>query len=112
MLSGKRDIPESFFIEALTGMSRPLNTAAYLGIESVWNNKNYWVNMQDCSQGIQVSCQLLKGLGMFGRPQPAPNELITSRRSFTTSLMTMTFSNLANYSFNACFHANVLERSC
>ena len=49
-------MPESFFIEALTGTSHPLNHLAYLGIESVWNHKNYWVNMQDCSHGVQVYC--------------------------------------------------------
>lgn len=27
----------------------------YLGIEFVWNNVNYWVNMQDCFEGVKVS---------------------------------------------------------
>lgn len=54
VLSGKREVPESFFIESLTGSAHPLNHPAYLGIESVWNDKNYWVNMQDCSNGVQV----------------------------------------------------------
>jgi len=54
VLSGKREVPESFFIEALTGTAHPLNHSQYLGIESVWNDKNYWVNMQDCSNGVQV----------------------------------------------------------
>ncbi|KAK3749491.1 hypothetical protein QZH41_013464 [Actinostola sp. cb2023] len=53
VLSGKREIPESFFIESLTGTAHPLNYLHYLGIESVWNDKNYWVNMQDCSNGVQ-----------------------------------------------------------
>ncbi|XP_001632291.2 dynein regulatory complex subunit 7 [Nematostella vectensis] len=53
VLSGKREVPESFFIESLTGTAHQLNHSAYLGIESVWNDKNYWVNMQDCSNGVQ-----------------------------------------------------------
>ncbi|CAH3167529.1 unnamed protein product [Porites lobata] len=53
VLSGKREVPESFFIETLTGNCHPLTHSAYLGIESVWNHKNYWVNMQDCSHGVQ-----------------------------------------------------------
>lgn len=54
VLSGKREVPESFFIEALTGQTKPLDYASYLGIESVWNHRNVWVNMQDCSRGIKV----------------------------------------------------------
>lgn len=32
-----------------------MDSSNYLGIESVWNNVNYWVNMQDCSEGVKVS---------------------------------------------------------
>lgn len=53
VLSGKRDVPESFFIEALTGKTKPLDFTGYLGIESIWNHYNVWVNMQDCSQGVK-----------------------------------------------------------
>ncbi|XP_046848993.1 dynein regulatory complex subunit 7-like isoform X2 [Xenia sp. Carnegie-2017] len=52
VLSGKREIPESFFIESTTGESYPLNFSGYLGVESVWNNLNCWVNMQDCTKGV------------------------------------------------------------
>ncbi|KAA3679423.1 uncharacterized protein DEA37_0012095 [Paragonimus westermani] len=52
VLAGKREVPEAFFIEPLTGIAHPLDTPLYLGIESVWNANNYWVNMQDCSTGI------------------------------------------------------------
>jgi len=55
VLEGRRDVAESFFIEPLTGLAHPLNTMNYLGIESVWNHQNYWVNMQDCSEGVTVS---------------------------------------------------------
>ncbi|XP_074648712.1 dynein regulatory complex subunit 7-like [Tubulanus polymorphus] len=53
VLSGKREVPESFFIEPFTGHSHPIDTDIYLGIESLWNNHNYWVNMQDCSEGVK-----------------------------------------------------------
>ena len=55
VLQGKRDVSESFFIEPLTGLAHPVDSANYLGIESVWNHCNYWVNMQDCSEGVTVS---------------------------------------------------------
>ncbi|XP_011446060.2 dynein regulatory complex subunit 7-like isoform X1 [Crassostrea angulata] len=53
VLSGKREVPENFFIEPFTGLSHPMDSSNYLGIESVWNNVNYWVNMQDCSEGVK-----------------------------------------------------------
>ena len=46
-------VPENFFIEATTGNC--VGAGEYLGIETLWNNCNYWVNMQDCSHGIGVS---------------------------------------------------------
>jgi hypothetical protein len=55
VLSGKREVPESLFIEPFTGLSHPVDSPNYLGIESVWNHVNYWVNMQDCSEGVKVS---------------------------------------------------------
>nr|XP_027794968.1 dynein regulatory complex subunit 7 isoform X1 [Marmota flaviventris]XP_027794969.1 dynein regulatory complex subunit 7 isoform X1 [Marmota flaviventris] len=48
VLSGKREVPETFFIDALSGRSYSPQDEHFLGIESVWNHKNYWVNMQDC----------------------------------------------------------------
>ena len=54
VLEGKREVAEGFFIEPLTGLPHALNSLQYLGIESVWNHKNYWVNMQDCSEGVTV----------------------------------------------------------
>ena len=53
VLEGKREVPESFFIEPFTGLAHPVNDEQYLGIESVWNHQNYWVNMQDCSEGCK-----------------------------------------------------------
>ncbi|XP_053127437.1 dynein regulatory complex subunit 7 [Hemicordylus capensis] len=48
VLSGKREVPESFFIDPFTGKSYCTTDDHFLGIESVWNHRNYWVNMQDC----------------------------------------------------------------
>ena len=50
VLAGKREVPENFFIEPSTGICSESHN--YLGIEALWNNSNYWVNMQDCSHGI------------------------------------------------------------
>lgn len=48
VLSGKREVPESFFIDPFTGRSYGTKDDHFLGIESLWNHKNYWINMQDC----------------------------------------------------------------
>ncbi|XP_052769766.1 dynein regulatory complex subunit 7-like [Mya arenaria] len=53
VLHGKREVPESFFVEPFTGLSHPVDSSNYQGIESVWNHVNFWVNMQDCSEGVQ-----------------------------------------------------------
>ena len=55
VLASKREVAESFFIEPFTGLAQPLHSDAYLGIESLWNETNYWVNMQDCSHGVKVT---------------------------------------------------------
>ncbi|XP_038610067.1 dynein regulatory complex subunit 7 isoform X3 [Tachyglossus aculeatus] len=53
VLSGKREVPESFFIDPFTAISYSTTDEHFLGIESLWNHKNYWVNMQDCWNGCQ-----------------------------------------------------------
>ncbi|NXV33015.1 DRC7 protein, partial [Rissa tridactyla] len=53
VLSGKKDVPETFFINPFTGNSHSTMDERFLGIESVWNHKNYWVNMQDCRNGCK-----------------------------------------------------------
>ncbi len=52
VLSGKREIGQSFFIEPTTSQAQSLQWDNYLGIETLWNDKNLWVNMQDCSEGV------------------------------------------------------------
>ncbi|NXE96955.1 DRC7 protein, partial [Menura novaehollandiae] len=53
VLSGKRKVPETFFINAFTGNSHSTTDEGFLGIESIWNHRNYWVNMQDCRKGCK-----------------------------------------------------------
>lgn len=54
VLSGKREVPESFFIDPFTARSYSTQDDHFLGIESLWNHKNYWINMQDCWNGCKV----------------------------------------------------------
>lgn len=48
------EITEPLFIESSTGehwKAADSETAnLYLGVESIWNNRNYWVNIQDCTE--------------------------------------------------------------
>lgn len=48
VLKGRRDVPFDCFIEPTTGAMWPVHASPYTGIESVWNEHNYWVNVQDC----------------------------------------------------------------
>lgn len=52
VLRGKRGVPEEFFIEPSTGETVSVRSEEYLGVEAVWSSKNYWVNMQDCTEGV------------------------------------------------------------
>jgi len=53
VLAGKREVPETFFVDPLTGLAHTINDERFHGIESIWNHQNYWVNMQDCSSGCK-----------------------------------------------------------
>ncbi|NWV17238.1 DRC7 protein, partial [Origma solitaria] len=53
VLSGKRKVPETFFINPFTGNQHSTTDECFLGIESIWNDRNYWVNMQDCRRGCK-----------------------------------------------------------
>ena len=53
--AGSREVPETFLIDALSGRRIDLASDAlahFYGVESVWNGKNVWVNMQSCKFGI------------------------------------------------------------
>ncbi|KAF5292280.1 hypothetical protein FQA39_LY03314 [Lamprigera yunnana] len=52
LLKDTRDVDTSVFIEPTTGVIYPLACPFYCGIESVWSNTNYWVNLQNCSEGL------------------------------------------------------------
>ncbi|XP_078419512.1 dynein regulatory complex subunit 7 [Cetorhinus maximus] len=54
VLAGKREVPENFFIDPFTGNSYNTTNEKFLGIESIWNHRNYWVNMQDCKFGCKA----------------------------------------------------------
>ena len=43
--AGRRDIKQNLFIEATTGRSYSTLSSPYTHIESMWNHKNYWVNL-------------------------------------------------------------------
>uniref|UniRef100_A0A672ZZV6 Dynein regulatory complex subunit 7 n=1 Tax=Sphaeramia orbicularis TaxID=375764 RepID=A0A672ZZV6_9TELE len=53
VLAGSRGVWENFFIDPLTGRSYSTGDSSFLAVESVWDNFNYYVNMQDCSNGVQ-----------------------------------------------------------
>ncbi|KAK3758038.1 hypothetical protein RRG08_006617 [Elysia crispata] len=46
VLAGLRGVTDTFFIEPTTGTAHPTNWDQYLGIESIWNHKNYYINVQ------------------------------------------------------------------
>lgn len=52
LLLPKREIMEPMFIECSTGEFFPTDTNVYVALDSIWNNENYWVNLQDCSKGF------------------------------------------------------------
>lgn len=53
ILPGKREIAEAFFIEPSTGKMYSTDDSSYVGLESVFNTVNYWVNMQTCLDGLK-----------------------------------------------------------
>jgi len=55
ILPGTRDVTEPFFLEPFTGTKREMTDDAFLAIESVFNHKNYWVNLQNCNTRVGVS---------------------------------------------------------
>ncbi|KAG8311013.1 hypothetical protein J6590_051543 [Homalodisca vitripennis] len=45
----KSDVEQVFFIQPGSGVESGPADPLYLGIESLWNHRNYWVNVQNCS---------------------------------------------------------------
>lgn len=44
--AGSREMKESLFIEPTTGRAYSMAVSPYMGVESVWNHHNFWVNLQ------------------------------------------------------------------
>ncbi|KAJ3373708.1 hypothetical protein HDU91_006037 [Kappamyces sp. JEL0680] len=53
VLPGKREVSEPFFIETTTGKVYECESEQYLGLECVWSQTNFWVNMQICYDGLK-----------------------------------------------------------
>uniref|UniRef100_A0A8C4PX23 Dynein regulatory complex subunit 7 n=1 Tax=Eptatretus burgeri TaxID=7764 RepID=A0A8C4PX23_EPTBU len=53
VLAGQREVPGNFFIEPFSGEAYPTTDSRFLGVESVWNQHNCWVNMQNCRNGCK-----------------------------------------------------------
>lgn len=47
--AGKRNVDNHLFIEPTTGQFYSIDNSPYEGIEAIWNNQNYYVNMQTAS---------------------------------------------------------------
>jgi hypothetical protein len=45
VLKAKRELAESFFIEPSTGRKYSTDDSPYHHIDSIFNHKNYWINM-------------------------------------------------------------------
>lgn len=45
MQKGNREISENFFIEPTTGRRYSVNDAPYFSVEAIFNNKNFWINL-------------------------------------------------------------------
>lgn len=43
--AGRKEVKEHVFIEPSTGRIYPVTNSPYVGIESIWNNTNYWINL-------------------------------------------------------------------
>ncbi|XP_046401931.1 dynein regulatory complex subunit 7 [Ischnura elegans] len=53
VLQAGADAPPPFFIEPSTGVRHELSSPFYLGLESIWDHQNYWVNLQQCTAGCR-----------------------------------------------------------
>jgi len=45
MQKGQRELSETFFIEPTTGRKYAIDEAPYYGVEAIFNNKNFWINL-------------------------------------------------------------------
>ena len=52
--AGYREMKESLFVEPTTGRTYQLSSNPYLGVESVFNYKNYWINMSPMAKVTEI----------------------------------------------------------
>ena len=48
-------MPESFFVEPSTGRRYNLDEAPYYSIEAIFNNKNFWINMDETREIKEIN---------------------------------------------------------
>jgi hypothetical protein len=53
--AGRRDVKEHIFLEPSTGRVYPVANSPYIGIESIWNNTNYWMHLQHEKKVSEIS---------------------------------------------------------
>jgi len=49
---GRREIAKPFFIEPFSGIGFSITDDKFLGVESCWNDFNFWACVQDSSEGV------------------------------------------------------------
>ncbi|KAJ0173524.1 hypothetical protein K1T71_010673 [Dendrolimus kikuchii] len=54
VLSGFMGVEEPFFIEPSEGKAYSLDASKYQNLDSVYNHENYYVNLQNCADGLQT----------------------------------------------------------
>ncbi|XP_045502648.1 dynein regulatory complex subunit 7-like [Colias croceus] len=93
VLPGFRGVEEPFFIEPSEGNSYPVGAPQYQFLDSVYNHENYYVNLQNCDNGLgtlnydlgDLSCweHLLAGEPYFRR-QLVGIDLADKKTAFET----------------------------
>lgn len=54
---GDREMKESIFIEPTTGRQYALDNSPYFGIQAIFNNKNFWVNLDPSKDISQINLE-------------------------------------------------------
>jgi len=74
--TGSRDVKESFFVEPTSGIIYPIKGSPYVGIESVWNDKNIWINVQNVKdqENTSLNFQDRKKMGASLSPKEGERE--------------------------------------
>lgn len=57
--AGRKDVVETTFLEPSTGRAYTATNCPYLGVESVWNATNYWVNLHPTQKISEVRAVFL-----------------------------------------------------